>query len=109
MLGSLGVPKSGMPLNLPATDFPNLTNQNHAITSAHRNVYNCIAWVVGDTVNWWWPIGRKGIAYWPPGIPREATIDAFNQAFATRGFVPCDNGTFQIGVQYENPERLNAN
>ena len=28
--------------------------------------------------------------YWPPGVPRVATIEAFIQAFETVGFVRCE-------------------
>ncbi len=37
--------------------------------------------------------------YWPPGIPDEPTVPAFTQAFATKGFVPCDDGTPEHGYE----------
>ncbi|MCH8045128.1 MAG: hypothetical protein IID44_15565 [Planctomycetes bacterium] len=76
--------------------FPHLTSANSAKKSDETKSYNCIAWAAGDTANWWWPIVGR---YWPPGVPREVTLDAFIQAFATVGYSPCADGAFIDGTE----------
>jgi hypothetical protein len=51
---------------LPNADFPNLTANNHRITSSSSHKYNCVAWSAGDTEHWWQP----GV-YWPTNVPAE--------------------------------------
>lgn len=50
-------------------------------------MYNCVAFALEIEDTWWWP-DKMQIGYWPEGIDREETVDAFLAAFATRGFVP---------------------
>jgi hypothetical protein len=47
------------------TTFPNLRNDQYAITSPRTPNYNCIAWSVGDTEHWWEPIRHIPGYYWP--------------------------------------------
>lgn len=75
-----------------AGDLPNLTANNHSITSSYSRRYNCIAWAAGNDTQWWWPVGRY---YWPPNIPREETIDAFVRAYGTVGYCKCDDGSLE--------------
>ncbi len=60
------------------------------ITSEPDEEYNCIAWSVNDTKQWWWPTppGQKKWPgkYWPPGIPHDETL-AFGIC-SDRGFEP---------------------
>lgn len=46
--------------------FPNLTADNHEITSPKTIKYNCIAWAARNTDRWWQP----GV-YWPISSSRE--------------------------------------
>ncbi|MCH8043810.1 MAG: hypothetical protein IID44_08825 [Planctomycetes bacterium] len=69
--------------------LPRLNSNNSEKKSDPDTGYNCIAFAAGDRFNWWWPIGR----YWPPGVPREETLDAFVQAFNTLGYETCSGGT----------------
>lgn len=70
------------------SQFPKLTGSGYRITSSPDPVYNCIAWAAGFTDAWWWP-DPGGYDYWPPGVPRAETLDAFIKAFETLGFVSC--------------------
>jgi hypothetical protein len=88
-----------MPGSWPQQDHPGLTPNNCLITSPRTNAYNCIAWAAGDTSRWWWPVPLGGIAYWPSGVPREETVESFVAAFATKGFVPCQDGSLENGVE----------
>lgn len=68
--------------------FPNLAGTQYRITSARSVNYNCIAWAAGRDDVWWWP-DPLGRGFWPLGVARVATLEAFMQAFATLGiFTP---------------------
>lgn len=74
--------------------FPNLIPGEYRPTSPVDPNYNCIAWAAGDTGRWWWP-DSAGVGYWPPGAPREETIDAFRAAFATLGYTPTSDPSLE--------------
>jgi hypothetical protein len=76
-------------------DFPNLKSTGYARTSEPED-YNCIAFAVGDKKKWWWPSGSED-EYWPLPIPDEISQQSFAEAFATAGFVPCENGDPDAG------------
>lgn len=87
-----------IPGSWPVQDLPFLNEQNCEETSPFKRRYNCIAWAVGDTSRKWWPgIGNQG--YWPPGVPREETIAAFMEAFATLGYQLCYDERLEDGVE----------
>jgi hypothetical protein len=66
--------------------FPNLTAQNHKVTSRCTPRYNCIAWAADEMSAPWWPTNG---GYWPEHTPRLLTPDAFILAFATKGYEEC--------------------
>jgi len=74
--------------------FPGLTVNDCNIESDQDKNYNCIAWAAEDTNNYWWPLNR---GYWPAGVQRELTIDAFIAAFSTKGYSVCENGLYEEG------------
>lgn len=80
--------------------FPNLAKGGYRVTSAQTKDHNCIAWAAGDTQNWWWPI-PPGIkeAFWPSGASREETLAAFQDAFASLGYVVCDDEDLETGFE----------
>jgi len=82
----------------PLRDLPNLTPENHQITSRRANAYNCIAWAAGETFRNWWP-GPRNSGYWPAGVPRSVTLAAFMQAYGTRGFFACNDGSLEPGIE----------
>ena len=82
----------------PVVDFPQLGPHNHTITSPSSNLYNCVAWASSNDTRWWWP-DPANTGYWPPSVPREETIDAFIQAYATLGYAQCIDETLTIGVE----------
>jgi hypothetical protein len=81
--------------------FPRLRAGNFDITSPATRVYNRIAWAAGDTQRWWWPDDDRDndAVYWPPGVPREETVDAFVAAFATLGFTASAGDAALPGVE----------
>jgi hypothetical protein len=76
--------------------LPNLTADNYRITSPTSWEYNCIAWAVGITTAWWWPVPGR---YWPPDVPREETVEAFLAACAAMGFSPCATADVEPGLE----------
>ncbi|HYK87625.1 MAG TPA: hypothetical protein VE398_02575 [Acidobacteriota bacterium] len=76
--------------------FPNLRTSGYTITSPRDPTYNCIAWAANEMDRWWWP---NPSYYWPNGVPRSETLEAFTQAYATLGFTPCEDATLEF--EYE--------
>jgi hypothetical protein len=87
-----------MPGSWPPHELPNLTDQNCKVTSPASRRYNCIAWAGGEDFRNWWP-DSFGIGYWPPGIAREVSTQAFLLAYGTLGFKLCFEGSLQAGVE----------
>jgi hypothetical protein len=88
--------------------FPRLVGNQYQITSPRDRQYNCIAWAVGDTQRWWWPGENKKEEYWPLGVKRERSREAFVAAFVSLGYAACDSEVFEAGYQkialFENDE-----
>lgn len=38
-----------------------------------------------------------GVGYWPPGVPREETLAAFEAAYDTLGYSRCESAQFEPG------------
>jgi hypothetical protein len=74
--------------------LPNLTAENYRITSPASWEYNCVAWAVGVTDMWWWPVPGR---FWPAQVPREETLEAFLAALGTRGFSSCPTSEVEPG------------
>src|SRR6266567_4754993 len=80
------------------TAFPRLQGTGWCVTSPPDELYNCIAWAVGDTRKWWWP-GDPARSHWPAGVPRVAAPEAFREAFATLGYVACESEEHEPGFE----------
>jgi hypothetical protein len=80
------------------TEFHGMTETNYHVTSPQDVQYNCIAWAAGEDDVWWWPDNML-YAYWPDTVTRQTTIEAFVQAFSTKGYYPCDNGSLEEGFE----------
>jgi hypothetical protein len=79
-------------------DWPNLARTNYRVTSPHTGNYNCIAWGVGEDDRWWSPLPEDDY-YWPEGVVREVSVGAFVRAYGTLGFVVCEDGKLEAGVE----------
>ncbi len=79
--------------------FPGLVGSSYQLTSSQDSEYNCIAWAAGDTENWWWPGVNLDQEYWPPGIPRSQTQEAFLAAFASLNYFVCENAELEAGYE----------
>lgn len=78
--------------------FPRLRGQPYQITSPKDHRYNCIAFAAGDDCNWWWP-DAAGEDIWPAGFARAETVEAFRDAFASLGYVACDDDQVEPGYE----------
>jgi len=87
-----------MPGKWPSSEFPFLDQNNHKITSKETQLYNCIAWAAGETHRWWWPDPQM-IGWWPPGVQRSETMQAFIEAYQTLGFALCFNLALEEGLE----------
>ena len=81
----------------PAAELPNLTNENCVVTSPAARRYNCIAWAAGEDFRWWWPDPMQ-TCYWPD-VPRAATMQSFEAAYQTLGYVRCGDGAFEKEIE----------
>ena len=75
--------------------FPNLTDDNHEVTSPITIKYNCIAWVASNTERWWQPG-----SFWPIDSSREDVgIGNLISAFESQGYEACDDGRQDVGFE----------
>jgi len=81
--------------------FPRLGGSGYDVTSRQEDTYNCIAWAAGATGNarWWWPFGDPHKTYWPEGVPRQETLEAFQQLFESLGYAVCDRAELEPGYE----------
>src|ERR1700694_4618386 len=75
--------------------FPNLRRGTYEAKSPESNLYNCIGWAVRDDQRWGWPQPPFAPYYWPPGLPRQVTLEAFIQMFEGIGYESCDDADFE--------------
>lgn len=78
--------------------FPILKSSGYTVTSPATIEYNCIAWAAGDNEAWWWPDPFDQY-FWPSGIPRVVTIDAFVKAFEFLGYTVCPDANYEQGYE----------
>lgn len=87
--------------------FANLKSEGFQETSAETDNYNCIAWALYDTKQWWWPTPRYGV-YWLPGLPRDNKRETVIRTFEIHGYTKCDSSEPEKGYEkvalYEHPD-----
>jgi hypothetical protein len=79
--------------------FPGLIASKWSIKSPYDDTYQCIAWAACHTNVKWWPGYGTPQPYWPPEANFNDSVDAFVQAFATKGYKPCTDRAFEFGYQ----------
>lgn len=77
--------------------FPSLRNSNWKIKSPFNKDYNCFAWAACDDTKLWAPVMPP--YFWPSDAPRELTVECFVKTFASMGYKPCEDASFEIGYQ----------
>jgi hypothetical protein len=91
-------------------DFcPGLRGRVYEVTGPPDTDYNCIAWAAGVTHTCWAPTGDPQQSHWPACVPREETLTALQAAFASLGYVVCDQAEFEPNYEkvalFHNPAR----
>lgn len=76
--------------------FSHLRPGEYEFTSSIDFSYNCIAFSANDASSWWWPTAAP---YWPPGVLREVSEQAFNELYSSLGYRRCPDGSFQRGYE----------
>jgi hypothetical protein len=86
-----------MPVTRLKKIFPRLRFSEHRHTSHRNKKYNCICWAANTAPrDIWWP---DPDGYWPAGVRRDQTIEAFIEAFAALGYAPCPDSTLEDGYE----------
>lgn len=78
--------------------FPALIGTSYSEESEATDIYNCIAFALGDVSQWWWPYRGFGI-YWPPGFPFSDSVDVLIRIFEVHGYSTCDGPRHQAGYE----------
>ncbi len=78
--------------------FPNLIESDYSITSSESIDYNCIAWAAGNDRALWWP-DQLGYTFWPSGVLRAETLDAFIAVFESLGYKVCHGDQCEEGFE----------
>jgi len=62
--------------------------------------YNCVAYGLHDTQQWWeyGPIPVRGY-YWPPGVRQDNSIESWIQVYEIHGYRRCDNTDLEQGIE----------
>lgn len=81
------------------TLFPGLRTTPFRLASPRARNYNCIGFAANDEENWWWPEGDAPTIYWPPGAPRELTLNAFSAVFLMLGYTVGGGDTHDPGIE----------
>lgn len=89
-----------MSLEAIESDFPNLRGTDWRKSSEIDDGYNCIAFAVHDTRQYWDPniIGLRGY-YWPPGVPRDDNMASWIKVFEIHAFRVCEHGELEPGLE----------
>lgn len=78
-------------------EFTLISSGDYEIRSPKNPRYNCFAWAASEVHQPWSP--NFPDTYWPESAPDEETLDAFIEAFRTKGYEPCDNDSFEEGFE----------
>ena len=77
--------------------FPLADDGSWEQTSEATDAYNCAAWAVEVTDGNWWPEPDSTEYYWPQGIVRDGSVEAFVAGYSTLGYEVCADGEREDG------------
>lgn len=81
------------------SQYDNLNDDNHDVTSDETEDYNCAAWALGFTDRRMWPDPLDTSYTWPDGIDRDDSLQAFVEGFRRFGFESCPDAEFEPGYE----------
>lgn len=78
--------------------FPNLTKQNHSVTSDPVINYNCVCWAAGSDKHWvqFGPHPRVA-TYWPASVPGGRSVGHYIALFGKLGFTEKSDASLEVG------------
>jgi len=84
--------------------FPGLADDpNFKIESKQTPDYNCIAWAAIYDDRWLWPVedalNIEGRFFWPEGVKKDESPEAFIDLFKNMGFDLCEDGSYEPGFR----------
>lgn len=80
--------------------FPKLQTGAYRITSPEDPKYNCVAFALGCVTLFFQRYSFPSKTYyWPPQVERDDTVESWMKVFALHGYMPCDNGELESGVE----------
>lgn len=80
--------------------FPGLGEGNFRFTSPQDPNYNCVAWAVGDTRHFTWPMDLGGYS-WPAHVASTEAVESFVEFFEDLGFQVMDELDAELEDGYE--------
>lgn len=83
-------------------DCPDISNHPVDETSSRDSAYNCFAYVANVRNKWWTPDPITPVGhYWPVAVApeEEDQVSPIIRGYATLGFEPCEDGTFEDGYE----------
>lgn len=82
--------------------FPRLKRSGYRVTSKADSDYNCFAYAAEDQTVHWYPTEEEeeGV-FWPPGVDRKETLEAFIEAYKTKGYLPCEVARTELEPGYD--------
>ncbi len=81
---------------LKLKEFPNLENEPFLITSPEIDIYNCLAWAMGDTENWW---DAEEESMWLDNIPQDNLLSTLIQLLEIFGYELCAQANLEAGFE----------
>ena len=76
--------------------FPRLGGQRFTIIGPASRAYNCVAYVAGDSTQWW---GSSQQAYWPPGLEPSRRTESLIEMFESLGYERCGSAELEGGFR----------
>jgi hypothetical protein len=81
--------------------FPDLSDDNFAITSDEAAHYNCIAWAGNDDSQKWEPENLDG-RFWPDNLDRDKKLETFIKLYEIcGGYLPFENENADLEGGFE--------
>lgn len=78
--------------------FPNLAASGWHLASEPTSQYNCVAFRLHDTRQWWQRVAIRGY-YWPPGVRQDESVESWVEVYEIHGFRRCDNADLEQGFE----------
>jgi hypothetical protein len=89
----MGIPLSAERKRYLEALFPMLARRAYVVRDGPSNTFNCIAWAMGSTSEWWWP---DMYSLWPIR-ERRVTVACFATLLESEGFEPAEDAMPETG------------